>query len=219
MDEACLSGARLEWSYARPRAGPGGPQPARSGQASCPSAGVHSQAGTGGHRLSPSGVGPERHQHMGMGCLGDSGAPGGVGGIAGPRKQRGQGTAGEWKAVSCTPGRGRAFWAEDSCVEPVRLPKCCHLGYPVRGPGPASSPWIRGICGLRELATSRWVVLGKGGVWGPVEGRDGVIYPKLTNTQEPLRSHPALSCSTEHQLARQALLPTGLALTSYRDPA
>lgn len=118
MDEACLSGARLEWSYSRPRAGSGGPQPARSGQASCPSAGVHSQAGTGGHRLSPSGVGPERHQHMGMGCLGDSGAPGGVGGIAGPRKQRGQGTAGEWKAVSCTPGRGRVFWAEDSCVEP-----------------------------------------------------------------------------------------------------
>lgn len=48
MEEAFLSGARPEWSYARPGAGSVSPEPAKPGPGQLPR---YREAGTGWHRL------------------------------------------------------------------------------------------------------------------------------------------------------------------------
>lgn len=76
-----MSGARQEWSYARPRAGPLSPEPAKPGPGQLPRCGgAGTQAGAGWHRRVQAGTvrgwSCAAAAREGMGCFGVRGHQG-----------------------------------------------------------------------------------------------------------------------------------------------
>lgn len=107
-----MSGARLEWSCARSRAGPMSPEPAKPGPGQ-----LHwyrrAQA------VTIRGWSCEAPTHGGAGCLGVHGSRGSCLNCW-AQETKGRETTGRGKAESWTSAHDRVCWAQDPCTEPVR---------------------------------------------------------------------------------------------------